>query len=218
MSHKYQNRSSAATASVRVGRQAMRRITASAVTVAFAAISTGAFAAMSDAEFIARANAVINDPRLQTEQNVAALEAAYKEMGQASNAVYMVAGRLRPIRIELDEKACPVIAQKAGLPAPLIGSQFVNEINSMPVRMSAIVCTASKRGIPFQFNTKGMLSKDSFELKGQRQLKVIMSRDVSPDGQNVLFIPEEAVVNGKNFKITRGNLVELNQVLMQALQ
>lgn len=171
----------------------------------------------AQAGFIASARTLVAAPlQQQTHQTVSALEKANRFQSSSEPAVNAAADQLTTLRQQVDVRECAAHGKQAGIPADLLQAQYLVEW-ATPAPLVGMACTAARNGVPFRFRAKGLLSKDSFEVKGATSIKVVLARQQIAEG-GVLLVPLEGTVQGKTFEVTRQNLQVLTQQIRVALK
>lgn len=171
----------------------------------------------AQAGFIASVrNLVAAPPNQQTDQSVSVLEKANRFQSSSEPAVNVAANQLATLRQQVDARECAAHGKQAGIPADLLLAQYLVEW-ATPAPLVGMACAAARNGVPFRFSAKGLLSKDSFEVKGATSIKVVLARQQLAEG-GVLLVPLEGTVQGKTFEVTRQNLQVLAQQIRVALK
>jgi hypothetical protein len=155
-------------------------------------------------------------PQQQTHQSVSALEKANRFQSSSEPAVNAAVEQLTTLRQQVDARECAAHGKQAGIPVDLLQAQYLVEW-ATPAPLIGMACAAARNGVPFRFSAKGLLSKDSFEVKGATSIKVVLGRQQMAEG-GVLLVPLEGTVQGKTFEVTRQNLQVLAQQIRVALK
>jgi hypothetical protein len=155
-------------------------------------------------------------PQQQTDQSVSVLEKAIRFQSSSEPAVNAAADQLTTLRQQVDARECAVHGKQAGIPVDLLQAQYLVEW-ATPAPLVGMACAAARNGVPFRFTAKGLLSKDSFEVKGATSIKVVLGRQQMADG-GLLLVPLEGTVQSKTFEVTRQNLQVLAQQIRVALK
>ncbi|SOD25365.1 hypothetical protein SAMN05518800_1872 [Variovorax sp. YR752] len=171
----------------------------------------------AQAGFVANVRTLVAaPPQQQTDQSVSALEKANRFQSSSEPAVNAAADQLTALRQQVDARECAAHGKQAGIPADLLQAQYLVEW-ATPAPLIGMACTAARNGVPFRFSAKGLLSKDSFEVKGATSIKVVLGRQDMAEG-GVLLVPLEGTVQGKTVEVTRQNLQVLAQQIRVALK
>lgn len=182
--------------------------------VAMDKIASGA---PTDADFIAKVAALRSNPAAQTHTALLALEDLPQYEPSSRPLVLEASSQVHRMREALDDRECPVLAARAGVPKELADAQYLWDWMN-PTGFAFIPCDAIRSGVSFSFSPKGIVAKDSFEIKGARTLKVTLIRTVGSDGKSVLLVPVETLVNGHAAAITRANLPQLTDQIRQGIR
>jgi hypothetical protein len=184
--------------------------------VAMDKIASGA---PTDADFIAKVAALRGNPTAQTHKALLALEDLPQYEPSPHPPVLEASSQVRRIREALDARECPALTTRAGVPKELAEALYVWKLGD-PTGFTFIPCDAIRSGATFAFSPKGLVSKDSFEIRSSaRVVKVTMMRNVASDGRSVLLSPVEAQINGGRVaSITNENLPQLTDQLRQAIR
>lgn len=171
----------------------------------------------AQAAFINGVRALVSAPlQQQTDQTLSALEKANRFQGSSEPAATTASEQLTALRQKVDAKECAAHGRQAGIPDDLMKAQYLMEW-ATPAPLIAMACAAARNGVPYRFNAKGLLPKDSFEVKGPTNVKVVLARQQLPEG-GVLLVPLEGTVQGNTFEVTRQNVQVLAQQIRVALE
>lgn len=175
--------------------------------------------APTDADFIAKVAALRGTPAAQTHKALLALEDLPQYEPSPYRPVLEASSQVRRMREALDARECPTLTTRAGVPRELTEALYVWKWGD-PTGFTFIPCDAIRSGATFTFSPKGVVSKDSFEIRSSaRVVKVTLMRNVASDGKSVLLLPVEAQVNGgRAASITNENLPQLTDQLRQAMR
>jgi hypothetical protein len=171
----------------------------------------------AQAGFLASVRTLVAAPsQQQTHQSVSALEKANRFQSSSEPAVNAAAKQLAMLRQQVDARECAAHGKQAGIPEDLLKAQYLIEW-ATPAPLVGMACVAARNGVPFRFSAKSLLSKDSFEVKGSPDVKVVLGRQETAEGITLL-VPLEGAVQGKTFAVTRQNLQVLAQQIRLALK
>jgi hypothetical protein len=171
----------------------------------------------AQAGFLASVRTLVAAPsQQQTHQSVSALEKANRFQSSSEPAVNAAAKQLATLRQQVDARECAAHGKQTDIPEDLLKAQYLIEW-ATPAPLVGMACVAARNGVPFRFSAKSLLSKDSFEVKGSPDVKVVLGRQETAEG-TTLLVPLEGTVQGKTFAVTRQNIQVLAQQIRLSLK
>lgn len=172
----------------------------------------------AQAGFVVAMQQAMRLPAQQTHRTVTALENANHFGASSDPAAQTASKQLVALRQQVNARECAAHAAQAGVPAELHTALYLWRFQE-PLSFLGLVCGAVRNGAVVKFSPKGLLSKDSFEMRsaGKPAVSVTLQRQPMGDDKMLALIPVASRIGDRSADITRANWPQLTSALQDAM-